>query len=248
MSWTKEEYRPKNLRIIAPKGSTAQEYANANNIKFAAMPDVVRAAGDNRFDTAVMVSRRTYTEMPDVKADCVVVASGLDYADALSASTVAAIKQAPILYVRTKGDIDAATEKFITNNKSSIKNTTAVGGEGVISNDMLKQIGKLRGGSEPLRIGGKNRYETCSMIIDGYGSLFDGTAICAATGTAFPDALAGGVLAAYNSSPLYLVGANLEDSQKALLADTIADKIFVFGGKGAVSKNTEAQLIMNLKY
>lgn len=102
LSWTKEEYRPKNLRIIAPKGSTAQEYANANNIKFAAMPDVVRAAG--------------------------------------------------------------------------------------------------------------------------------------------------GVLAAYNSSPLYLVGANLEDSQKALLADTIADKIFVFGGKGAVSKNTEAQLIMNLKY
>ncbi len=130
MSWTKEEYLPKNLRIIAPKGSTAQEYANANNIKFAAMPYVVHAAGDNRFDTAVMVSRRTYTEMPDIKADCVVIASGLDYADALAGVPLARLYNGPLLLTAK----DSVTErtlneiKRLMNNSSKLKTAYILGG------------------------------------------------------------------------------------------------------------------------
>ena len=63
--------------------------------------------------------------------------------------------------------------------------------------------------------------------------------ICIATGADFPDALAGGVFAAKNASPLFLINGkvktpSLSDKQTAYLKNKKANKITIFGGEGVV--------------
>jgi putative cell wall-binding protein len=66
--------------------------------------------------------------------------------------------------------------------------------------------------------------------------------ICAATGTDFPDALAGGVFAALYKAPLFLASGSLSQSQKDYLKAKNAGSITVFGGTGAVSDEAAKQI------
>ena len=66
--------------------------------------------------------------------------------------------------------------------------------------------------------------------------------LCVATGMDFPDALAGGVFAALNKAPLFLVNGKsktltLSESQKSYLKSKSPQKIYTFGGTGAVPDN-----------
>ncbi len=61
--------------------------------------------------------------------------------------------------------------------------------------------------------------------------------MCVATGLNFPDALAGGVLAAKKAAPLFLTANNLSDEQTAYLKAKELNFIYIFGGTGAVSEN-----------
>ena len=67
----------------------------------------------------------------------------------------------------------------------------------------------------------------------------------AGTGTNFPDALAGGVLAAENGSVMLLTAStSLPDSVRAKLAserDWIGD-VYYLGGLGAISQNVRDQV------
>ncbi|MBQ2581883.1 MAG: cell wall-binding repeat-containing protein, partial [Ruminococcus sp.] len=56
-----------------------------------------------------------------------------------------------------------------------------------------------------------------------------------ATGLNFPDALAGGVLAAQKGQPIYLVGKTLTNLQAMTLKNHSPKNIYIFGGSGAVS-------------
>lgn len=60
-----------------------------------AAPDAVRVAGENRYDTAVALSQRSFPN----GAPIVFVASGLDFADALTAAPAAAAAGGPLLLV-----------------------------------------------------------------------------------------------------------------------------------------------------
>ena len=66
--------------------------------------------------------------------------------------------------------------------------------------------------------------------------------ICAATGADFPDALAGGVYAAFYKAPLLLVSGTLSKSQTDYLNAKNAGKVTVFGGTGAVSDELAKQI------
>ena len=74
--------------------------------------------------------------------------------------------------------------------------------------------------------------------------------LCVATGMDFPDALAGGVYAAINKAPLFLINGKLKtpkltDEQKAYLKTKAAAKITVFGGVGVVPDNHIADIAKN---
>ena len=85
------------------------------------------------------------------------------------------------------------------------------------------------------RLSGSNRYYTCYYVNKEFSSLW-GRSVCAATGTDFPDALAGGVFAAKKFALLVLTSPTVSEPQYKYFEAHPAKSVFVFGGAGAVSE------------
>ncbi len=196
-----------------------------------------RIAGASRFGTATAIAEKLNENPTDV-----FFVYAFNSADALSVSPIAACKNAPIIYLTTKGELNADTAAYLAKLKKegSVKNAYVIGGEGVISNDMATKAAKALGLSKATRIAGKDRFATCVAVNEQFKDTLNGDMLCVATGMDFPDALAGGVYAAINKAPLFLVNGKLKtpklsDEQKAFLKAKSAAKITTFGGEGAVS-------------
>lgn len=225
--------KAKNVIILGGKGAVSEQVEIT--LKNQGIT-TERYEGGTRFGTATAIAEKLNENPTDV---FFVYYNG--FPDALSASTAAALKNAPIIYLTTDGDMNADTAAYLAKLKkaSSVKNAYVIGGTGVISDDMMKKAGNALGVA-PTRLFGANRFETCIAVNEKFAGVLNGNMLCVATGMDFPDALAGGVYAAINKAPLFLVNGKLNtpkltDDQKAFLKTKAASKITVFGGTGAVS-------------
>jgi glucose/arabinose dehydrogenase len=93
------------------------------------------------------------------------------------------------------------------------------------------------------RIAGADRYATAAALSQ---SAYAGgaTNVMVATGTNFPDALAGSAAAARHTMPVLLVGPNsIPAATKAELNRLKPQTIFLLGGTGAVSEAVRAELV-----
>lgn len=197
-----------------------------------------RIAGGTRFETATKIAEKMQALNKDKAPEDVFFVYAFNSADALSVSAVAAVKGAPVIYLKTKGELDDATAAYLASVKGKVKNAYVIGGSGVISDEMMKKAGDAVG-VKATRVFGANRFETCVAVNEKFASVLDGDSICVATGMDFPDALAGGVFAALNRAPLFLVNGKvktlaLSDTQKSYLKTKAPQKLYVFGGTGAV--------------
>ncbi|MBR7008273.1 MAG: leucine-rich repeat protein [Ruminococcus sp.] len=239
-----------NVIILGGTGaiSTKVESALKNKAGIGAA-NIERIAGSSRFGTATAVANKL-EDLKSSKPTEVFFVYAYNYADALSVSTVAAVKGAPIIYLATKGSIDADTAAYLKSIKGSVKKAYVVGGSGVISDAMMKSAASaigLSAGSTVERVAGANRYLTCKAVNEKFADVLSGTALCIAKGLDFPDALAGGVYAAMKNSPLFLADGNkLTNEQTEYLKNKKATKFYVFGGTGAVS-DTLVAVISNVR-
>ena len=194
-------------------------------------------SGKNCFETASKVATALQKNVGKAP-DTIFFATDSAFADALSASPVAAIKNAPIIYLKKTGSIDTATANYLKSVKGKVKNAYIIGGDGVISDAMMKNVAKALGltvNKTVQRLWGANRYETCVAVNNKFAGLLTGKGICVAKGLDFPDALAGGVYAAKTKQALFLAdGKKLQDVQINYLKSKNAGKLTVFGGTGAV--------------
>ncbi len=195
-------------------------------------------SGKTCFETASKVA--TALQKKAGKApDTIFFATDSAFADALSASPIVAVKNAPIIYLKNKGSIDSATANYLKSVKGKVKNAYIIGGDGVISDAMMKNVATALGltvNKTVVRVAGANRYETCVAVNKKFKSVVSSDGICVAKGLDFPDALAGGVYAAKNGQALFLAdGKKLQDVQNIYLKGKNASKITVFGGTGAVN-------------
>ena len=200
--------------------------------------NIERIAGKSRFETATKIAQKMQTLGGNKAPEDVFFVYYNDFADALSVSTVAAIKDAPVIYLMTDGELDSATSAYLASVKGKVKNAYVIGGTGVISDAMMKKAGDALG-VKPTRVFGKNRFETCVAVNNNFKSVLNGDTICIATGLDFPDALAGGVFAAKNKTPLLLINGKaatltLSDKQQSYLTTKAPKKLYVFGGTGVV--------------
>ena len=193
--------------------------------------------GKTCFETAAKVAKALQTKTKTAP-DTIFFATDSAFADALSASPVAAIKGAPIMYLKNTDSIDKATADYLKSVKGKVKNAYIIGGDGVISNAMMKKVANALGltvNKTVVRVAGKNRYETCVAVNNKFKSTLSGDGICVAKGLDFPDALAGGVYAAATKQALFLAdGKKLQNCQNTYLKSKNAGKITIFGGTGAV--------------
>ncbi len=163
-----------------------------------------RLAGADRQETALAVYQAGLDESAATSTwgDMAIVATGANFPDALSAAPLAFAAKAPTFLTNSFGELSEAAYAALEN--GAFTKLLIVGGYSMVSSAIDERLGAL--GFAVERAYGEDRYRTSVAIADfaierGY---LDCMYPCIATGTNFPDALAGGVLAGLNGSVLLL--------------------------------------------
>ena len=181
----------------------------------------VRLSGSNRFDTNLAILKNVGTRGKEL-----LVASGLNYPDSLSASAV----PKPLLLV---GNSLTARQKFFLRS-AGITRIYILGGTGSVSSTVERQLRSYCSRIE--RVGGANRYETSVLIAKRF--FKSPATLTLASGANFPDGLSGGPVAMSRKAPLILVTDGTAASALRYALDYGIDRAFVFGGTGSVSERT----------
>jgi len=163
-----------------------------------------------------------------------IVATSKDYPDTLSAGYVSSSRSAPILY-----DGNNRTLDYIKKNVSKGGYIYLIGGTSVISSTFETQVRSA--GYTPIRLGGKNRYETNLWCLKNTGGNYaDNMLICSALN--YPDALA----AAATKRPVMIVNPNgMTTEQINYIKSGTTKRFTIIGGTVAVSAKVESQLKSN---
>lgn len=186
---------------------------------------VVRYYGIDRYETAVKIADAVGTNAN------IVVATGEDFADALSIAPIAASQLMPILLV-PKDIIPQSVKDYLQG--KNISKTYVLGGSDEISNVVAAGFPNVN------RIVGTNKYERNVNIINAFSEKLNFSKICIATGENFPDALSGSVLAAKGLSPVVLVSSVPSKETRNFLNSKLLQirQNYIMGGVGAVSEVT----------
>lgn len=200
---------------------------------------VARLAGADRFTTAVSISKHGYPDPS--KVDTVLVATGLEFPDALSAAPLAAKLGAPLL-LTMPGELPAATSAEIARLKPS--KVIVVGGPNVVADSVLTGLKKTVPASGSVqRLWGADRYET-SLAVVRHGWTTTESAFLA-TGIGFADALSAGAAAGVRDAPVLLVPGGW-DTVYAPAADYLSTAkvkdIYIAGATGVISPGIEDNL------
>ncbi len=191
----------------------------------------VRLAGTDRVGTALQTSRSGWDSAPDV-----LLASAGAFPDALAASVLAGMLDAPLLL--TPGDVlheDVAAEL----ERLGAERVHVLGGTAAVSQDVADAVAAM--GIEVLRLGGASRTETAELVAAAAGGAHHGIAFVA-SGDQFADALAAAPIAA-GGVPIYLTaGGQLTDATLAAMDAGHVNSVTILGGTAAVPAAVETQL------
>ncbi|MFB2580907.1 cell wall-binding repeat-containing protein [Herbiconiux sp. P15] len=193
-----------------------------------------RVAGADRYEVATNVSQLSY---PD-GAETVVLVSGQNFSDALSAAPLATHSEAPLLLTTAAGLPDAVRSEITRLSPSKI---VVVGGPNSVSNAVLED---LREDFSVQRISGADRFEVSRNVAKTWMGESP-TTVYAATGFNFPDALSAGAAAGALDSPVVLVAGTsvtLDAPTDALLRSLQPQTISIAGGPASVSSGIETAL------
>jgi len=224
-------------------GETVVGKAVADSFKASGF-NIVRYGGADRYATAAAVASATDNIEGSGFAGKAFVARGDMFPDALAVGPFAYSQGFPILLVKT-GALPAVTSKAITD--LGIKDIVIAGGAGAVSDQVATSIGNLAGVNTPVRKGGNGRYDTAIAVTEygiaqGWGNA---SYVGVATGTNYPDALAGGAVAGANGGILLLTNPNtLSPQTSAFITSNKASikTLALYGGSSAVSDSVYAEI------
>ena len=200
-----------------------------------------RISGSSREKTALAIAKKI-NELNPVKTIAVVNGTtGL--ADAVSIASVAAEKDMAIILSNPKSGISASKD-FI--NSTGIEKSYVIGGDKAVSDYVMSSLP----GAE--RVSGSNRNNTNAKVIEKFYTSSSLNNIYVAkngSGNAgqLIDALAVGVLAAKNSSPVLIVSNSLSASQRNVVRSKEIGIITRVGGNGNESAFEEVKELQGIK-
>ena len=196
---------------------------------------VQRVGGQDRYQTAAYIAGQAV----DVPTR-VLVATGNNYPDALSAGAVAASHPGTVVLLSDNASMPQATEAYLEEMNTRSNHHLHVWGIGHQGVSALSSAGWTGVASAA----GADRYATSLLVARDFFSGPDTIAL--ATGTNFPDALSAGAFLGRFWGPLLLV-----DPQTGLAPEAAAwidgergstSAGFVFGGPGALPRSVDGQL------
>ena len=186
--------------------------------------NIDRVGGNDLYDTNLLIAQKIAAK----KSTPVVIASGLNFPDAMSISSVASNKGWPILLVGKDYLAKDIKDYILTQQPSQVY---IVGGTAIVSKTLETQIRSLVPNSPTTRLAGQTQFDTNIEVAKVFG--LTPKTLYLSTGLQFADALAGSVLAAKTGDPIVLI-----DSIIPTLPPAVASYL-----SGLHSKNVSPNLI-----
>lgn len=222
-----------NINVDSGSSDTTDKPSTDDSIK----ASVHRISGSDRYSTAIDLSKKAFDE-----ADTAVIASGQNFADALSGGALAAINKAPLLLVdNTSSTVDKVNKEL---RRLGVKKVYILGGKNSISINTEMKISNDKDSDDKSRtverIDGSDRYETSYKIYKEVARSQSGKEeVILVNGTEFADALSAGPLAAYTNRAIVLTdGKNLVSG-----LDKNNDKNIIIGGLSSMDSSFKGRRI-----
>jgi putative cell wall-binding protein len=192
-----------------------------------------RIAGDDRYETAAAISADAFKPAVPV----VYIASGETFPDALAGGVGAARNGGPILLVR-HNEVPSATDVELR--RLVPQRIVILGGTAAVSKSVESSLAAYTLPTRVTRLAGANRYATSVEVSKDTFTAAGVPSVFLATGRNFPDALAGGPLAAASigggPGPILLVPGNCMPSVVRTEIDRLQPKkLVLLGGSTAVT-------------
>jgi putative cell wall-binding protein len=191
-------------------------------------PSVVRQGGADRYEASRNIVAGQFDH-----ATTAFIATGANFPDALSATSAAAGQNAPVILIPgANASVDQPTLDLL--DSRGVTDVTITGGPNSVSPAIETQLKAKYGADHVTRIGGADRFEASTAINTRY--FASASEAFVATGSNFPDALAGGVLAAVRSAPLLVVhGDCVPASTLDALHSWGVTKVTLIGGPASLT-------------
>lgn len=203
--------------------------------------DASRHQGADRYETAAAISSSGFTG----PLDTIVIASGQNWPDGLSASVLAKAGSGPLLLAR-QTSLPAATRDELL--RLAPARIIIIGGTQAISAAVESTLRSLQYPRVPVieRIGGADRYATAALIADRVKSLNGGVPperVVISSGHNYPDALSVAPLAAASGWPILLTAPEALPTATSNAITTLgAHKSLIVGGTRAIFASVQTVL------
>ncbi len=191
--------------------------------------EVNRLHGSHRYETAIKISQAAFSDT----AEAVVLATGLEFPDALAGVPLAYEKGGPLLLTRS----DKLTDETAHEIDRLLKEGDTVyvlGGEAAVSEEVADELYYMD--FEVERLEGEGRFDTAVRIAEEVTG--NPEEVFLTTGLDFPDAVAASGPAAMRGAPILLTTPDeLSEETESYLAENeeSIENIHVIGGETAVS-------------
>ena len=192
-----------------------------------------RIFGDDRYETSVEISKSYFK-----KADKVILASGMNNADALVAASYADLSKAPILLTKTN-DLPSHTMAEIERLNAS--EVVIVGGNASVSYSVDKKLKDK--GLTVSRVSGSDRFATSMDLAKKLVNNKASNKLVLINGYKNTDALTVSSLATSGSLPVIMTdGNNISNSVKKFIKDNDIKEVIIVGGNSSMSESMMKQL------
>ena len=213
------------------------EVANVQNVVQIQGAVGNRLSGQDRFQTAKAISEQVNSgTVKDV-----LITSGNNFPDALSASVLAKKLNAPILLVDSSTQSSDDALKYIIDHLTKDGTVHIIGGTGIVSGGFETLLKQISQNYNIDRIGGYDRYDTDVMIAQKL-NVAKNTPIVIASGENFPDALSVSSVASSKGYPILLVGSSMAQGVADFIANDQPSQVYIVGGTSVVSDSIKAQI------
>lgn len=185
---------------------------------------LIRLAGATRYETNLRI-----LEEAGVVDEEILVCTGMDFADSLSASATGR----PILLVDPNAGLTKGQADFLRKHKGN--EIYIIGGSKAVSAAYEKAL-KAYDTNGVTRLSGATRYETSVLTAKTFFDQPD--AVVAASALNFPDGLCGGPLAYVMGAPMILTSDQAPETATTYLAEQKVEAGVVLGGSAALQDQT----------
>lgn len=220
--------------LTFPQYSFVAQWPDSNDETPVTSP-IIRISGSTRYETAFAAADALKAQLGVDRFDTVLIASGTGFADALSGSYLAAVKNAPILL--TNGSNGSALAAYIEENLSESGTIYILGGTAAVPETLADAMEAT--GRTVKRLAGEDRILTNLAILREAG--VGDQEILVTTGWNYADS----VSASATGLPIMIVNPNtyeLTIDQVVFLQSLNANDLTILGGTSVVSAETEAHL------